>query len=106
MTRKEFQENLNLKRGETVHCILRHVSRSGMQRVIQLVVFRKNQPLWIGYAAAKLLGYRYDENREGIIVGGCGMDMGFHLVYNLSNALFCLKKYDHDSAYALKHSWL
>jgi hypothetical protein len=27
-------------------------------------------------------------DREGIIMGGCGMDMGFHLVYSLSSILY------------------
>jgi hypothetical protein len=38
-------------------------------------------------------------DRNGIRVGGCGMDMGFHLVYTLSRALF-------DDGYYVKHEWL
>jgi hypothetical protein len=32
-------------------------------------------------------------------VHGCGMDMGFHAVYELSGALF-------GDGYSLKHKWL
>ena len=30
----------------------------------------------------------YNRKAEAIRVGGCGMDMGFHVVYNLSRALY------------------
>jgi hypothetical protein len=26
--------------------------------------------------------------RDGLVVGGCGMDMGWHIIYNLGRALF------------------
>ncbi len=31
---------------------------------------------------------RYDRKREGIVIGGCGMDMGFAIVNNLSETLY------------------
>lgn len=34
------------------------------------------------------MGFRYDRKHEAIGAGGCGMDMGFHLVYTLSRVLF------------------
>lgn len=43
---------------------------------------------------------------QGLVVNGCGMDMGFHLVNNLSMHLFCPEKYTHEGAYALKHEWI
>jgi hypothetical protein len=76
-----------IKPGDTIYTTLRHVSRSGMQRVIDLNVIIDNEPRWIGYTAAKALGDRYDD-RQGIVTDGAGMDMGFHLVYNLSRTLF------------------
>jgi hypothetical protein len=74
--------------GDTVLCVLRHVSSSGMMRVIQLVMMKDNEPRYLGYNAATLLGMTYDNKREGVKVEGCGMDMGFHLVYSLSRVLF------------------
>lgn len=94
-----------LKPGDTVYTILRHVSNSGMSRRIDLYIFRDNKPYYLTYWAAEALGEKVNK-KGGIVVGGCGMDMGFHLVYNLSMALFCPDKYDHDSAYALKQEWL
>ena len=117
-----------LKPGDTVHCILRHRSRSGMFRVIDLVKIDKDNIKAIGWNAALAIDYKYDEEREGIEVSGCGMDMGFHLVYELSHALFpngftCTgnacpsndhfngdrnyRRHKHNSGgYALKKSWL
>lgn len=83
---REYLQGL-LKPGDTVHTILKHVSKSGMSRVIQLIVIKDNRPIDISWNAAKLLE-GYDENHEGCKAGGCGMDMGFHLVYNLGWALF------------------
>lgn len=77
--------------GSTVHTILEHVSRSGMSRKIRPVVLTVDsdgQP-WIrniGYLASKALGWRADDH--AIITSGCGMDMGFHLVYTLSRVLY------------------
>jgi hypothetical protein len=92
-----------LKRGDTVFTSLEHVSRSGMQRVIQCHVFRggKRNPdhYVLGYNVARLCGYRYDREREGVVIGGAGMDMGFALVYDLSRVMF-------DDGYALTQRWL
>lgn len=77
-----------VKPGDTVYCILRHVSSSGMSRVIDLKIIHDGAPLHIGYNVAKALGMSWDDRRNGIKVGGCGMDMGFALVYELAHALF------------------
>lgn len=76
-----------LKPGDTVFTVLRNVSRSGMSREIALVVFHKGTDLHPNYSAAKLIGARLGK-RDGVIVSGCGMDMGFHVVYHLSRCLF------------------
>jgi hypothetical protein len=77
--------------GSTVYCVLRHVSRSGMQREISLHSVdsgngKRADISWLSGLAARALGMRLGK-RDGIIVGGCGMDMGFHLVYELSHTL-------------------
>lgn len=105
-----------LKPGATVHTILRHVSKSGMQREIALVYIRRDGEIrYLNYSAAKVLGYRQGKN-DGIVVGGCGMDMGFALVYHLGCALWpkgTSKPHgtrngqpDTSGGYALKHRWL
>ena len=76
-----------LKPGDTVYTDVVHVSRSGMYRVIRMYVIRDNRPQCIDNLAADLLE-GYDSNHEGCQAHGVGMDMGFHLVYNLGYALF------------------
>lgn len=76
-----------LRPGDTVYTKLVHVSRSGMYRVIDLYIIRDNQPINISWQASLLLE-GYDRRHEGCRASGCGMDMGFALVYNLSRALF------------------
>lgn len=120
-----------IKPGDTVHCILRHVSKSGMFRVIDLVHITQDGAIKaLGYNAAKTLGDKYDPEREGIRISGAGMDMGFALVYNLGSTLWpdgydCIGEGCHandhangdrdytpgharhrDGGYALRHRWL
>ena len=93
-----------LRPGDTIYCILRHVSRSGMLRVIDLVkVGEDGDIVRIGYDAAIVLGWPYDRRRGGVRVSGAGMDMGFHLVYSLSHAL---GQTDGEGGYSLRHRWL
>ena len=77
-----------LKPGDTVYTQIKHVSRSGMSRVIMPVIIQDNKPQYIGWLVANACGDTYDRKHEGIKIVGCGMDMGFHLVYQLSRVLF------------------
>ena len=94
-----------LKPGDTVYTVLRSVSRSGMQRTIDMIVFKDGSPRWIGYAAAQVVGECCQDacngymTGHGVIVKGCGMDMGADLVRRLSDALF-------GDACQLKNRWL
>lgn len=96
---------MKIKKGDKIYTVLRHCSRSGMQREIGLFVIRKNKLVNITYIASKILGNKIGKH-QGIIIKGCGMDMGFSIVYNLSISLFCPKKYNHDAAYSLHHEWI
>lgn len=128
-----------IKPGDTVWTAIRHVSSSGMMRTIQVILLRNGEdgrgpsPLWIGYTVAKALALPYDTRREGVRIGGCGMDMGFNLVYELSSRLYGFSSPDgypcmgkdcpsnhhqsahwqdytgepvHRDGYALRHRWL
>ena len=87
--RAEAVETLRkiLKPGDKVHTILRNVSRSGMSRRIDLYKMEADGPRYLSGYVATAMGERRHKD-GGIIVGGCGMDMGFHLVYSLSRTLF------------------
>ena len=91
----------------TVYTILRHVSRSGMSRHIDLYVIKDNKPMYIsGYVACYL--DRKQAKHGAVKITGCGMDMGFALVYDLSMVLYLNPdgSYSHDGAYALNHEWM
>lgn len=96
MTKKADQEKAEaiaqlrkwLKPGDTVHTILDHVSRSGMSRDIRVVILRDGEALHPNHSVAKALGYSRASHGDGMRVGGCGMDMGFHIVHSLGYALF------------------
>lgn len=123
-----------LKPGDTVYCILRHVSRSGMMRAISPVIIRDGESWEIDYLVCPALGRKFNERHGGVTCHGCGMDMGFELVYTLSRTLWpdgfeCIGKgeewgkhcpsndhsngdrnyesHHHESGgYALKHRWI
>ena len=86
--------------------ILRHVSQSGMSRDISVKVVDEDGDLRdVTYYVGLLLGQApKDRNGQRVVrVTGCGMDMGFHLVYQLSYALY---KGDGDRAgYVIRHEW-
>lgn len=98
MTRKTDPEAIArladyLEPGDTVYCILRHRSASGMTRTVQLVTIEQDATRgpWVaslGYNAAAALALPYDRDREGVKVQGAGMDMGFWLVYELGRTLW------------------
>lgn len=94
---KQDIENANLMlrqylpKGATVHCVLRGVSRSGMQRRIDFYAIdtsTKGKPRlqYLSGWIAVLLGMSRQD--RGLKVNGCGMDMGFHMVDTLASALY------------------
>lgn len=104
-----------LKAGQTVYTNCEEVSRSGMSRRISLYIVHKGEIVNITRRASIITGFGMS-SRGGLIVGGCGMDMGFHAVYTLGRCLWpkgTRKPHgtrngapDRDGGYALKHSWL
>lgn len=79
-------------KGSTVYCVLRGVSRSGMQRRIDFYTIdpqrkegRPRLQYLSGWMAVLLGMVRQD---RGLKVNGCGMDMGFHMVDTLASALY------------------
>lgn len=85
-----------LPKGTKLYCVLRHKSRSKMFRIIDLfhIVLddRPGCPPDIYYVRVfkdeePKCPFKYtdfDARYQGYRVSGCGMDMGFHLVYELS----------------------
>jgi hypothetical protein len=80
-----------LKPGDTLYTVCDHVSQSGMRRHIRLVIMPRNSresPLHPNYSAALATGRTRAPRGDGIIMDGCGMDMGFALVYSVGRAMF------------------
>ena len=106
MTKKEKEkleaiEHLKqfIKAGDTIFTKIEKVSTSGMYRHIKVISIKKNNPSYWSYYVAKILEWSYKDKTNAVDVGGCGMDMGFHLVYTLSRILF-------KDGYALKQRWI
>ena len=76
-----------LRPGDTVHTVVRHVSRSGMSRTITFHVVADNGIRDITLLAGKALGLRVADD-GGLKIAGCGMDTAFATVYDLSSVLF------------------
>jgi hypothetical protein len=80
-----------LRPGDTVYTILRHISKSGMTRHIDVYTIQGNKPLYLTAYVSKACGIRRlgpGAPMWSLVVGGCGMDMGFHVVYCLGAALW------------------
>ena len=127
--RKDYLMELLRDGKYIVYTSLNHVSRSGMSRSISLfVAVCRGELQNITSLAATEMGEKRDRY-DGITVGGCGMDMGFSLVYNLSSTLFpkgfrchgkACRSNDHSNGdrnydgrhrhtsggYALSHRWI
>lgn len=107
ISKQEHTEQLEKLRawfpkGSTVYTLLRHVSRSGMQRQISVVaIIDKDDVRHPNYSVSRVLGYRLNKGgmHDAIIVNGAGMDMGFEIAYSLASKLY-------GDGYALKHQWL
>lgn len=81
-----------IKPGDTVFTQVGSVSRSGMSRTMSLYATGVNSLglstiLNITYYAAIVAGY--NRNDRGMLkVSGCGMDMGFAVVYSLASCMY------------------
>jgi len=109
-----------LQPGDKVYTILRHVSASGMQRRISLVIPTTWQDgstgiINIDHSVAIAIDAKVHP-KGGIVINGCGMDMGFELVYRLGSALWpngTDKPHgtrngepDREGGYTLKQRWI
>jgi hypothetical protein len=103
-----------LKPGEVVYTQVTTVSRSGMSRSIEFYILDNNRIRNITGYVANLTGNKWGKN--GVVFGGCGMDMAWHGVYLLGRALWPdgttvahgtrNGEPDFDGGYALKHEHL
>ncbi len=128
-----FKEDIKKGIPPTVYTTLKHVSSSGMLRHIDVIYIKDNKPINLNFYIERLGLYKraknaHAANADSLRVSGCGMDMGFSVVFDLSGTLYqdkfiCLgqecKSNDHvngdrnykphkhsDGSYLLQQSWL
>ena len=104
MTKKEVKQQIKkeaidylksiIKKDDVLYTQLNHISQSGMMRHISIKYIKDNKPMDITGYIAEADDWKEAKNRfggyNGIKVGGCGMDMGFHVVYNISKTLLTM----------------
>lgn len=83
-----LRRDYGVKASSTIYTTVLSVSRSGMTRTIKTTVTYKGNAHDVSHLVAAALGRRWDRDRGGVVVGGCGMDMTFEVVYALSRALW------------------
>lgn len=120
-TKAEQRESLEvlrtlLKPGTLVYTTLRHVSASGMTRWLDVFVADGNTIRDITGHVCDAADFKYCTRRHSLKIGGCGMDMGFQVVYCLGLSLWpdgtpephSTRNGEPDTCggYALKHRWM
>lgn len=75
-----------------IFCILKGLSRSGMSRKIDFFGFYSDEKgriekIYFNHFISELCGYKQDNNGH-LKISGCGMDMGFSVVANLSEKIY------------------
>ncbi len=110
MADQEYLKNIIEKSNYRLFTTLRSVSRSGMSRVIAVFAVPQNksiasEPVDITRVVAEVLDRKIKQTDcgTGIVVSGCGMDMGFELVYSLSQVLF---GFEDRGGYKITQNWL
>ena len=103
-----------------VYTTVHKVSRSGMSREINVFIIVNNSRIWLVPLIEKFGTYKRRSGSDYLNVSGCGMDMGFSVVYGFSHTIFphgfkLHKKehgrngdkssYDNDGGYGLKQRW-
>lgn len=91
--------------GSVVSTALVHVSRSGMYRVFRPIITADGEPCDISWHVLRAgIGSKPRSGGAGVGMSGCGMDMGFALVYELSRTLYpdgfpCTGETERDKRY-------
>lgn len=84
-----------IKEGQTVYCVNRRTSKSGMMRLVSMHVITPGtdavkEPYLndITFHAARVMDYGFDRDMHALRVNGCGMDMHWAAVESLGYAVF------------------
>jgi hypothetical protein len=94
-SQQELNKILQDINSDTIYTVLRHVSASGMQREVSVKMIDAGRIIHLDYLVSTALGMKQGKH-NGIVVRGCGMDMGFHIVHNILRAVNPSKQYRHE----------
>ncbi len=86
-------------KGTTLSCVLENVSASGMTRYIKVLLVADGQIEDVSWLVRRVLDIKLHNKYTGVKISGCGMDMGFALVYDVASAVY-------DDGYALRYRWV
>lgn len=102
-----------IKPGQGVYTVLTHRASNGMSRRLKVIIAVDGSPFNITRYVAQACGHRMNDDEGSIVMSGCGMDMGFAVVYSLGHVLWPdgtpephgvrNGESDSDGGYALKH---
>lgn len=72
-----------------IYAVIHSVSRSGMSRVMSFYVMIDNEPHRLNGLIITACSFKPCKRGagDGITVNGCGMDMGYHVAYELAMRL-------------------
>lgn len=87
--------------GDTVYTVLRHVSRSGMQRQLSVYAIGEDRrPIYLTAYVARAIGAPLKRGYNDTITrNGCGYDAGHDTVHHLAYVLF-------GDGGALRQEWI
>ena len=94
-SQKELNNILQDINSDTIYTVLRHVSNSGMQREISVKMIDAGRIIHLDYLVSTALGMKQGKH-NGIVVRGCGMDMGFAIVDNMKRTCNTSKDFRHE----------
>lgn len=81
-----------LRPGDKLYTVLRGVSRTGMSRTIDVyrITCENGETVksWLSPRVARACNLTFNAKAEAIRMDGCGMDMGFEIVYTLGRVLW------------------
>lgn len=102
-------EDIKTYMPKTIYTKLTNVSRSGMSRSIDVYISHKGEVLKITWQVSKILRDKIDNKNGGVKTYGCGMDMGFNLIYNFSyviTQILNIKCVREDGGYYFRQEWI
>lgn len=82
-----------IKKDSEIIVALHSVSTSGMTRKMSIYAIENKRLRYLNHAVSDVTSFKRDKNNH-LIVGGCGMDMCFHLTYSIKQSLYPKAKFE------------